>query len=272
MPYVPPHRRRAAGSGGGAGSTVEGTTAEAPVNRALAAAAGGGGGGVRAESAAVRPLLILDVNGVLVCRKPWGSRGGSGSQYRLRRHCNDFVRFCFEHFAVGVWSCGMRETLTAELGEIEAFSGRGRLGERLVFVWSQEQSTNLWPRHSEVSEQKPLFLKEIEKVWAACGGSWGLHNTVLVDDHLEKFERNPLGSSVVVPAFQEGDEDDDCLGADGELVQWLLQIAKAEDTAAMVRSSDSPMFPVAYPEPPLSSEPEPEPDQAEQPEQSGGEQ
>lgn len=204
MPYVPPHRRRAAVAddpGGGATATEAGPPA---------AGSGGGGatGGPGSEAASaepapasVRPLLILDVNNVLLCRKPWGSRGGSGTQYRLRRHCNEFVRFCFEHFSVGVWSCGRRETLTAELGEIEAFSGRRGLGERLVFVWSQEHSTNLWPRHGDVSSQKPLFLKEIEKVWAAGGPSslWGQHNTVLIDDHLEKFERNPLGSSMVVP-------------------------------------------------------------------------
>eukprot|EP01043_Picozoa_sp_COSAG02_P084759 COSAG02_NODE_22532_length_749_cov_1.178462_2_plen_140_part_01 len=135
-----------------------------------------------------RPLLVLDVNNVLLCRKPYEERSVRGPQCRLRRHCNDFVRFCLEHFQVAVWSCGRRDTLMAELDEIMALRGDAR--HRLVFVWWQDHSTNLWPRHSAVSEQKPLFLKEITKIWRG-DSRFGPANTILIDDHIEKFENNP---------------------------------------------------------------------------------
>lgn len=236
MPYVPPHRRR----------QLEAEAASAPVAPPVVS------GGELGD----RPLLILDVNNVLLCRRPFGSSQG-GSQYRLRRHCNEFLRFCFEHFAVAVWSCGRRDTLLAELGEIEALR---ELGARLLFVWSQEHSTNLWPRHSAVSEQKPLFLKEIGKVFAT-DSRFSPRNTILIDDHAEKFERNPLGSCVVVPAFRwEQGDDDECLAANGELVSWLLRLAQADDTSALVRASreDSALFPTSHPAPPPEPEPEPE--------------
>eukprot|EP01052_Picozoa_sp_SAG31_P018196 SAG31_NODE_1279_length_9036_cov_1.858454_3_plen_234_part_00 len=230
MPYVPPHRRRQA----------------EPAARSQA-----------------RPLLVLDVNNVLLCRRPFDRRAAPGAQFRLRRHCNEFVQFCFDHFSVAVWSCGRRDTLMAELDTIEAMR---ELRGRLLFVWSQESSTNLWPRHSEVSAQKPLFLKEISKVWAANPG-FGARNSVLMDDHAEKFERNPPGSCIVVPSFCEGDEDDDCLALNGELVGWLRCLAQAENTSALVRTSQSVFFPTVHPSPPdcpstavTAPEPEPEPE------------
>ena len=100
-------------------------------------------------------------------------------------------------------------------------------GRDLVLCWDQRKSTSLWPRTSTVSPQKPLFLKEIEALWASTfdgrrmkiwvflgiGGRkapapsapkltrYDAATTVLVDNHLEKFERNPLGSCVLVPTW-----------------------------------------------------------------------
>jgi hypothetical protein len=76
----------------------------------------------------------------------------------------------------------------------------------LCFVWDQDKSTNLWPRSSIVNDKKPLFLKELSRVWEAVP-CFSAVNTVLVDNHEEKFERNPLGTCVRVPEWAPGSED-----------------------------------------------------------------
>ena len=252
MPYIPPHRRK----------------------QLLAQPTAGAGAASEIPAPAARPLLVLDVNNVLLCRKPYEQRNGFGPQYQLRRHCNEFVRFCLEHYQVAVWSCGRRDTLMAEMAEIEALQGDAK--NRLLFVWWQDHSTNLWPRHSAVSEKKPLFLKEIGKIWRHYP-QYGPANTILIDDHIEKFEKNPLGSCIVVPAFYDGASHDDCLSVAGELVGWLRRLAHADDTMAMIRACETQtsLFPVAHPlpasspdAPPHNLEPElgPEPEPGHEPE------
>ena len=171
---------------------------------------GGGGGGVRREGLVKvrvksverplggkpkvelvvvprRKLLILDLNGVLFNRYPVGDerRGGGGREgggVRKRPGCDAFLGFCFNNFEVAAWSCCRKETL-----EMEIFQGREK---ELMFVNYQVHSTNLWPRHSAVSKEKPLFLKELKRMWEGQleRVAWGEGNTILIDNHVEKFE------------------------------------------------------------------------------------
>lgn len=52
-----------------------------------------------------RPLIILDLNGVLVDRTLFKLRRSRGNRNtpHLRPFCAQFIRFCFEYFHVGVW-------------------------------------------------------------------------------------------------------------------------------------------------------------------------
>eukprot|EP00628_Pelagophyceae_sp_CCMP2097_P007724 CAMPEP_0184108750 /NCGR_PEP_ID=MMETSP0974-20121125/16542_1 /TAXON_ID=483370 /ORGANISM="non described non described, Strain CCMP2097" /LENGTH=250 /DNA_ID=CAMNT_0026411785 /DNA_START=24 /DNA_END=773 /DNA_ORIENTATION=- len=134
---------------------ITGVLARCTEGKALARAPAGS-----AAAASKRPLLVLDLNGVLCDRGSFrdrNDRNGKGAPKRcaLRPHALDFVSWCFEHFDVGVWSCGKRDNM-----ELWLFDGR-----QVAFVWDQTHSTSLWPRTSHVSTEKPLFLKEIAKVW-----------------------------------------------------------------------------------------------------------
>ena len=123
-----------------------------------------------------------------------------------------------------------------------------------MLCWDQRKSTSLWPRTSTVSPQKPLFLKEIDQLWASTfdapkdedlgvSGDWrrkapapsapkltryDAATTVLVDNHLEKFERNPLGSCVLVPTWTASEESDTALSLDGDLCRTLSQYATGD--------------------------------------------
>eukprot|EP00516_Mucochytrium_quahogii_P002685 CAMPEP_0203750532 /NCGR_PEP_ID=MMETSP0098-20131031/4745_1 /ASSEMBLY_ACC=CAM_ASM_000208 /TAXON_ID=96639 /ORGANISM=" , Strain NY0313808BC1" /LENGTH=1044 /DNA_ID=CAMNT_0050639877 /DNA_START=403 /DNA_END=3534 /DNA_ORIENTATION=- len=164
------------------------------------------------------PLIILDLNGVLVDRGAFKNRHeGNGRRYAKRPFCDEFIRFCFENFRVAVWSCGKKKNMEMELFDTYRDS--------IVFQWDQEHSTDLWPRTSVVSKEKPLFLKDLANVWEAFPGVYTEKNTLLIDNHSEKFERNPLDSCVLVPQFQ-GSRDDSILSPSGNLVRGLLEFAK----------------------------------------------
>jgi hypothetical protein len=93
----------------------------------------------------VRPLLIFDMHGVLGEREPWEKRRKDGKRRFIKRpHCEEFIRYCSQHFELAVWSCGKKKNI-----DLNIFSG-----VKLLFVWCQDESTNLYPRTSCVSEHK----------------------------------------------------------------------------------------------------------------------
>ena len=233
-----------------------------------------------------KPLLILDLNGVLCDRGSYKSRGRGREPDAPRPHAADFVAWCYRRFTVGVWSCARRENM-----DLSLFEGRD-----LAMAWDQNNSTSLWPRCSQVSAEKPLFLKEIDKVFqksfadapvpaAAPAGAQGMWrransepakpapappppalygydaaNTVLVDNHLEKFERNPLGTCVLVETWTADRSDDAALAPGGALRQALDALAACDDCAALGRAAAEAgtypgVFPAAHPEaPPLDAQ------------------
>lgn len=118
-----------------------------------------------------------------------------------------------------------------------------------MFVNDQTHSLNKWPRHSVVSEAKPLFIKDLKALWRQLPIAYDEHNTILLDNHVEKFEGNPLGTCVLVPEF-DGIHEDDVLTLDGALVRHLRRIAKHASSSLYILGVESDLFPKAYPEPP----------------------
>jgi len=211
-----------------------------------------------------KPLLVLDLNGVLCDRGTYATRDSKQKKSINRPHAASFVRWCYERFEIGVWSCAKKDNM-----DLSLFEGRD-----LVMCWDQRKSTSLWPRTSTVSPQKPLFLKEIESLWAATfdapkdedlgvSGDWrrkvekppskltryDASTTVLVDNHLEKFERNPLGSCVLVPTWTASDEDDKALALDGELCRALTQYAQGDCQETGKKLAGNGIVPKEHPAP-----------------------
>ena len=99
-----------------------------------AKSSGGGGGdddGDGGDGSTRRTLVVLDLNGVLVDRKPYHTRNSSSSNhgnngqhdYARRPFCDEFVDFCFRHFDVAVWSCAKKRNM-----ELDLFDGRTVVG------------------------------------------------------------------------------------------------------------------------------------------------
>jgi len=127
-----------------------------------------------------RPLLILDMNNVLVYRAfaptqakekpesvPFNDQATllGGKFYTWKRpHLDSFIEYCFNNFTVAVWS----SALGHNVNDLVDFVFGDRKSE-LLFVWDQKHcdAVVLPDPVQPILYQKPLFKKPLAKVWAA---------------------------------------------------------------------------------------------------------
>ena len=142
---------------------------------------------------------VLDVNGLLIERSFTVLRNahdepvepdlrvGSFHVYN-RPGLQAFITMLMERFVVGVWSSARQHNLRGLVRHIF-----GAYEERLAFAWGQESCTYA----GTTADNKPLFLKELGRVWAEPAfASFGPHNTLLVDDDAYKAARNPPNTAI----------------------------------------------------------------------------
>ena len=142
---------------------------------------------------------VLDVNGLLIERSITVLRNaqdepvepdmrvGAFHVYN-RPGLQAFITMLMERFVVGVWSSARQHNLRGLVRHIF-----GAYEERLAFAWGQESCTYA----GTTADNKPLFLKELGRVWAEPAfASFGPHNTLLVDDDAYKAARNPPNTAI----------------------------------------------------------------------------
>ncbi|XP_051115016.1 uncharacterized protein LOC127240391 isoform X2 [Andrographis paniculata] len=164
-----------------------------------------------------RKLLVLDVNGLLadVVKPPLkdcrGDRRISGRAICRRPFCDDFLKFCFRNFEVGIWSSISRSHCT------------------------QTGFKTLENRH------KPLVCKDLRKVWENKDpnspwkkGAYDESNTLLVDDSPYKALLNPLHTGIFPSPYHHVDKNDNALGPGGEIRVYLEELAKSENVQMFV--------------------------------------
>ena len=169
------------------------------------------------ENCENKNLIVIDLNGLLMQRS-FSPLGTSTSGFRIdqdakvgnfyvynRPHMKDFLDFLHENFTVGVWSSATEYNARMLVRHLW-----GKKKEKqLAFVWGQEKCTNVGvftePR------VKPVFLKELDKLWShnpEMEKFRGTH-TVLIDDSPYKAVNNPMHSALHPAEFKivykEGD-------------------------------------------------------------------
>jgi hypothetical protein len=147
-----------------------------------------------------KPLLILDINKLLVCRafKPkmqdeFPSHMGYikdatllGQHYTWKRpYLDAFLEYAFQHYDIAIWSSAWRENVDKLCDFI--FTPEQR--SRLVFEWDQTKCDAVEP-HPDPSERKPLFEKPLKRVWKEFP-EYNRHNTLIFDDSQLKMRNNP---------------------------------------------------------------------------------
>ncbi|CAK7323224.1 unnamed protein product [Dovyalis caffra] len=185
-----------------------------------------------------KKLLILDVNGLLADIVSYVSVGYqanvivSGKSVFKRPFCDDFLRFCFEKFNVGVWSSRTRRNVN-EL--IDSLFGDSR--HKLLFCWDQSHCTNTGFTTVE-NRSKPLFLKELKKIWEYLDsinkGEYDESNTLLLDDSPYKAICNPMHTAIFPRSYGYKDIADSSLGPEGNLRVYLERLAEAQNVQEYV--------------------------------------
>ncbi|XP_011650222.1 uncharacterized protein LOC101203219 isoform X1 [Cucumis sativus] len=139
-----------------------------------------------------KKLLVLDVNGLLadfICYVPPGYKPDIIIRQKAvfkRPFCDDFIKFCFERFEVGVWSSRTRRNVDMVID----FLMRD-YREKLLFCWDQSHCTDTTFSTVE-NKHKPLVLKEIKKLWKYLKPrEFNASNTLLLDDSPHKALCNP---------------------------------------------------------------------------------
>ncbi|CAD5168190.1 unnamed protein product [Musa acuminata subsp. malaccensis] len=193
-------------------------------------------------SSSRKKLIVLDLNGLLAdinqeyhyAHK--AHRRVGGKLVFKRPFCDDFLKFCFERFHVGVWSSRRRYNVDVVVDFL-----MGNLRHKLLFCWDQSKCTDTGYTTIE-NMHKPLVLKELKKLWNNEGhdlpwekGEYSPSNTLLVDDSPYKAICNPPHTAIFPFPYKFTDENDNSLGPGGDLRAYLEGLTMADDVQLYVQ-------------------------------------
>jgi len=168
---------------------------------------------------AVRRLVILDLNGLLIHRIHERDTADldrdfleSATYYRpfyiwKRPHVDEFLNFLFQHFTVAVWTSAQKRNAENMIPLL-----LGNQSPPFLFVWDQSKcnadtlSEEQWaeeltkPPRKRRRRKRWLFTKPLAKVWEAFP-EYNATNTLLIDDSVEKTIENPPGLFYCPPSW-----------------------------------------------------------------------
>ncbi|CAA0840308.1 Haloacid dehalogenase-like hydrolase (HAD) superfamily protein, partial [Striga hermonthica] len=137
-----------------------------------------------------------------------------------RPYCDDFLKFCFQNFDVGIWSSRSKKLIDLLVEFL-----LGDLQEHLLFCWvSGSLKTSICHGTKTVftlklaleNYNKPLVLKDIRKIWESDGpnlrwkkGQYNETNTLLLDDSPYKALLNPLHTAIFPKSYSYKDNKSD---------------------------------------------------------------
>ncbi|VAH30972.1 unnamed protein product [Triticum turgidum subsp. durum] len=192
-----------------------------------------------------KKLLILDLNGLLaditpIHRNSRDSRLAHakvrGKYVFIRPYHDDFLRFCFQNFELGVWSSRMKVNVDDVVDILMK-----DLRRHLLFCWDASHCTATKCNTLE-NQCKPLVLKELKKLWNKEDpdlpweqGEFSPSNTLLVDDSPYKALCNPPHTAIFPQPYSYHNRTDNSLGPGGDLRVYLENLAAADDVQRYVQ-------------------------------------
>ncbi|CAI0408145.1 unnamed protein product [Linum tenue] len=149
-----------------------------------------------------KKLLVISLGGLL-CHKVFKYRenkiriprnrqpDADVGTFRIykRPYCDDFVKFCFERFEVGIWSSSKESNLDDALDCV-----MGGLKKQLLFTWDQEECTRTGFKCLD-NKFKPIFLKDLNQLvesLSAKGTKYLATESLLIDSDPYKSLVNPV--------------------------------------------------------------------------------
>ena len=177
-----------------------------------------------------RRLLILDLNNLLVCRafKPKMIEEYSlylphikdakllDDHYTWKRpNLSFFLWHIFIHYDVAVWSSAQQKNVDKLCEYIFSADQRARL----LFEWDQSHCTSVVP-HPDPSEKKPLFEKQLRRVWKEFP-QYDKDSTLIIDDSSLKMRSNPTECVYIAEAWNATMTEDNQLEWNGDIFKRL---------------------------------------------------
>ena len=98
-------------------------------------------------------LLILDLNNVLVYRKP------KRRSYKIRPNAQDFIQRMSEYFVIGIWTSGTMARCQKIVNKLFPVSSV------LLFQWYQDKCEIGYIKQVDDSSGRQIFFKNLSSVW-----------------------------------------------------------------------------------------------------------
>lgn len=147
-----------------------------------------------------------------------------------RPYLEEFMKFCLERFEVGIWSSAKEWYFNRALESIMI-----GLKDKLLFAWDQNQCTTTSFYDLE-KKTKPIFLKELKKVWETTKfKQFSASNTLLIDNQPYKALLNPAHTAIFPSEYKADDVKDMALGSGSELRLYLDKVAEAKDVPEFIK-------------------------------------
>ena len=152
----------------------------------------------------VKPLLILDINGILCYRVKSRAVGEDGNTVKYRpsighiactdiiprSDLHDFLYFLCNHFTLAIWTSAKLKNANSMLDLLIPPNIR----QTLLFTWGQDMCEF---KRTKQDEKGFVFMKLLCKVWKEYP-LWNASNTILMDDSREKISEDHT-SNVIHP-------------------------------------------------------------------------
>lgn len=133
----------------------------------------------------VKPLMILDLNKVLICRQ-------TTTQFTVRPYAIEFITHMSSVYKLAIWTSMTSRVAKQIISELFPVA----ISKNFLFRWYQSKCSSVPSAASAVDKDaKPLFLKNLYFVWEEFL-LYDHTNTVLIDDSREKCALNPVYTSV----------------------------------------------------------------------------
>lgn len=190
-----------------------------------------------------KKLLVLDLNGLLAdivspladCKADINI--GRRAIFK-RPFCEEFLKFCFDKFEVGIWSSRKKNNVD----RITEFL-LGDMKRRLLFCWDMSYCATTTLGSLE-NRHKYVVFKDLNQLWEKHDprlpwqkGDYNESNTVLLDDSPYKALLNPPYTAIFPHSYSHQNKSDTSLGNGGDLRLHLEKLVEAENVQDFIKKN-----------------------------------
>ncbi|WZZ12052.1 hypothetical protein YC2023_105141 [Brassica napus] len=190
-----------------------------------------------------KKLLVLDLNGLLAdivspladCKADINI--GRRAIFK-RPFCEEFLKFCFDKFEVGIWSSRKKNNVD----RITEFL-LGDMKRKLLFCWDMSYCATTTLGSLE-NRHKYVVFKDLNQLWEKHDsrlpwqkGDYNETNTVLLDDSPYKALLNPPYTAIFPHSYSHQNKSDTSLGNGGDLRLHLEKLVEAENVQDFIKKN-----------------------------------